>query len=107
MINVSCWKKKKKTKLCQLRILYPEILSFSNEGEIKTSTKAKKFFSTRPTLEEMLVLQAEMKRCLLVIGKHENIWHTLRKRQVYNIVIMMCQSLTSSTEVKEKNIKNR
>lgn len=55
-----------KEKTYHSRILYPEILSFKNEGEIKKfidKQKLKKLISRRFALHEMLkgVLQAEIK----------------------------------------------
>uniref|UniRef100_A0A5F9CMW2 L1 transposable element RRM domain-containing protein n=1 Tax=Oryctolagus cuniculus TaxID=9986 RepID=A0A5F9CMW2_RABIT len=54
-------------KNCQPRILYPEKLSFVNEGEIKTfhsKQKLKEFVATRPALQQMLkdVLHTETQK---------------------------------------------
>lgn len=51
----------------QLRILYPAMLSFQNEGGIKTFSgkqKLREFITTRSAMQEMLkgALQVEMKR---------------------------------------------
>lgn len=53
-------------KNCQTRMLYPEIITFQNEGEIKDilrEGKLMEFVSSRPTLKEIPkeILQAEGK----------------------------------------------